>query len=559
MGKLRRYVCGTVFLLLCLGTVLFLRGFTQAGTVYQYLPWQSAAVTDENGNTEPFDLQASMMESSGAKTGCTYTFTTVLESPPQDGYLVFETSGAEITLTLDGIELFRSVSGSPWAAETLGREQVQIPLTQNTAGQTLTLSLKPIVPEGIPVFPPLMRVTSLAMEGRDVMAYANLYALPTGALALALVLVSGLFLLGLSDRRANWSLLALILALAVMATHRIAIGCGYYFFSPEINSILVQDWLWLLPSACILIYLLLNRKREFWRQLGQISLWAFAALLVVYLISLLRQGYLADYVRETVVNLFLYGSWRDPIYWLTIYLAGACALIAARALIRSIAKMQAETQMLTLKNQLALDSCRAMEQSSRRTAVLRHELKNDISALHSIYRQGNLAELGRRLAELDQLQSTLIPARYTDNFLVNAILQDAAARAGDAGIFFEAYATVPEKLGITEQDMSSLLMNVLDNALEAAGKVEPAGARSILFRAEVKNGFLAVSCKNSYDGTLRTDEQGAFLTTKAEQDAHGFGLRQMRAVAEKYNSMLDVSYTEDSFIVRTALKLAELK
>ena len=55
-------------------------------------------------------------------------------------------------------------------------------------------------------------------------------------------------------------------------------------------------------------------------------------------------------------------------------------------------------------------------------------------------------------------------------------------------------------------------------------------------------------------------DSGELHTTKPDNMAHGFGLPQMSAVAEKYHSLLDISYTEEHvFIVQTVLKLPKKK
>ena len=82
-------------------------------------------------------------------------------------------------------------------------------------------------------------------------------------------------------------------------------------------------------------------------------------------------------------------------------------------------------------------------------------------------------------------------------------------------------------------------------------------SRFIRVRIVLRNGFLGVSCTNSYSGTLNTDSSGRLRTTKEDPTAHGFGLDQMTAVAEKYHSILDISYTDTEFTVQTALKLPE--
>lgn len=57
---------------------------------------------------------------------------------------------------------------------------------------------------------------------------------------------------------------------------------------------------------------------------------------------------------------------------------------------------------------------------------------------------------------------------FTGNLLVNAILQDAATRADRSSIRMENEVVIPDELPFPETDLCSLLMNLLDNALEAA-------------------------------------------------------------------------------------------
>ena len=254
------------------------------------------------------------------------------------------------------------------------------------------------------------------------------------------------------------------------------------------------------------------------------------------------------------MRLFEYGDWRTPVHWLTVYLVYASTLLAAYGHISAVAATQTEARVLAMKNELAMESCRAMEQSSRRTAELRHELKSHAAAMTAMLKNGKLDELEQYLSELDSLQKGLIPARYTENFLVNAILQNAALRAAESNIRFEAHINMPDDVGVAETDLSTFFMNMLDNALEAAGAAESLKSRFIRVSAELKNGFLAVSCKNSYSGELCLDGKDRLVSSKPDTEAHGFGLKQMRNVAEKYNSIIDISYTGDVFTIQTALQ-----
>ena len=75
----------------------------------------------------------------------------------------------------------------------------------------------------------------------------------------------------------------------------------------------------------------------------------------------------------------------------------------------------------------------------------------------------------------------------------------------------------------------------------------------------VRGRFVPILCENTFDGHVETDRDGNPTTTKADPSSHGFGLAQMRAVAKKYESVLDVSWTQERFTVQTALQLPPLE
>lgn len=133
------------------------------------------------------------------------------------------------------------------------------------------------------------------------------------------------------------------------------------------------------------------------------------------------------------------------------------------------------------------------------------------------------------------------------------ILQNAAARAADLGVTFTVSAPLPEKLGIDESDLCSLLINMLDNALDAASKA--AGSRKVSVSMKVVQDILSVKCENSYSGPLQPDENGGFASTKPAPEEHGWGIRQMRQIAEKYNGILDITSTDSRFTIQTALSM----
>ena len=114
---------------------------------------------------------------------------------------------------------------------------------------------------------------------------------------------------------------------------------------------------------------------------------------------------------------------------------------------------------------------------------------------------------------------------------------------------------MPAGLHIDEGDLCTLLINMLDNAVEAAARVPVPRRREVHCHIKYHQGHLAVSCVNSCNGPPHVDEAGRLLTEKPGPGEHGLGLVQMRAVAEKYHSRLNIRYDDETFTAETALQV----
>lgn len=543
----KRYGCIALFVIICILTLMFLRIFTKdTGGAVPILEWEEMYQAGTDGSLQPIESFDGLPEE-----GKEYVFLAVLGEIPDNGQLTFATSGSEVRILLDDTELY--YASSMQQPGTSNISQADIVLPPDAAGKTLTMEYRFLGGENF-IFPPLLQLVDPSANVKADTVYANYYAIPAGAFAVLLILVCGLFLLGLSFGKADFTLPVLALAAAGLMVYPISIGTGSMFLSPGLLQAFAWPGMQFLTPVALLVYLLLNRKRSFWKYLGYSTLCSAVVLLAAYLVSLVRDGYLAYYLNVEFSNLFLHGSYSKLLYWLTVYLTVACSLIAGSGAAYSFAKMQSETQILKLKNSVLDENFHVMERSVRQTAAMRHELKHNITALHLLYQKGDFDSLGNTLAELDKQQARLTQMQFTDNFILNTLLQNAAADAAEKGIGFEAHALVPAELRIEGRDLCSFVMNLLDNAMEACMKVSAPSHRFIRFHTELKQGFLAISCTNSCNTNPMKENQEFPESTKPEKGVHGFGFRQMNAIAKKYHSVLNIDCDGKTFTVQTALK-----
>ena len=277
-------------------------------------------------------------------------------------------------------------------------------------------------------------------------------------------------------------------------------------------------------------------------------------LLIAFGISAAVNGYLAGYIVQMFRDTVELGHYGELLYWITVWLTAVCAVISTYAVMCAFVTQRTETQALRLHNQLILDGYRAIESKMRASEAIRHEERHRIVALESAYKKGDYETLGKMLQDMRGQCEHLAQTHFSKNFVVNAILQDAAYRAARAGISFDATASVSAEIPISENELCALLMNMLDNAIEAASRCTEKSF--IRFKAEERNGFLAVKCENSFIEEPKQDKNGQYISTKDEKESHGFGLKLMNAVAEKYHSMLDIFISDENvFTVQTALRI----
>ena len=550
MKRTAVFCLASAFLLLCAGLLVFLHHFTVMEGNMTYLEWETASIASSEGTEQPFDALSGEPALADGEYFC---FTAALPERSEAGtYLILEVGGAELSLTLDGQELYTSSAVQMEGA--LGLGQATVPLPAGEAG-TLTLEIRPLG-TALSLFPPQLRLTEDPTDARGNIAYANYYGFTAGGMALALALLWGLFLFSVLHRGTDWRLLLPVLASAGMTVHPIASGYGAYFLPETLVRLLTWRGIPVLSAAALILFLCLHRSREFRRALLSLTLWSLGALAVCAAVSAARGGYLARYLRGSWVSLTQAGYFDGLLYWFTVWLSAVTLLLSVWDTVRSVIGMRTEARSLKLKNELAMESYRILEKKMRGSAQLRHEHTHQLAALSALYAQKDWDGIGRLLSELNGQSRQASQVRFTEHFAVNAILQEASEQAQKAGIRFEVSAMLPSEIPIPEEDLYTLFMNMLDNALEGAGQAGPE-ERFIRLRTSLRKGFLAVYCENSYAGRLSADRNGRLRTTKPEPEAHGFGLALMEQIAEKYHSLLDISYTDTVFTVQTALQLPE--
>ncbi len=190
-----------------------------------------------------------------------------------------------------------------------------------------------------------------------------------------------------------------------------------------------------------------------------------------------------------------------------------------------------------------------IQQNARELTRFRHDIKNHTIALRELIRTG---QTEKATQYIDSFSGLLEPAESdcsTGIVPVDSIVNYKFARAKEAGISVHAEIAVPNPLQIDANDLTAILGNLLDNAVEAAAKAE---TKSVKLKISYDKGTLLLALSNSYNGDL---PRGRATTKPDDKTPHGVGLRSVKAAVDKYNGELKITHTDTEFSVKILLFL----
>lgn len=203
----------------------------------------------------------------------------------------------------------------------------------------------------------------------------------------------------------------------------------------------------------------------------------------------------------------------------------------------------------------AVSNYKMLLKAENETKRARHEMSHHIKAISVFLSENKIDEANNYIASVSNNLNSLPALRYCNNLLINAIVGACIEQSQAEEIKVNYNINVDEKIGIDDSDLSVLIENMLDNALEACRKFKSDREKYIRININQDDNFLFIGCVNSFDGKITFDENGYIITSKEDSDNHGYGISAMKMVAEKYNSILKIESTENEFSVMTNLNL----
>jgi sensor histidine kinase YesM len=193
-----------------------------------------------------------------------------------------------------------------------------------------------------------------------------------------------------------------------------------------------------------------------------------------------------------------------------------------------------------------------MKRSQEEIRKIRHDMKNYVECVASLIHNGKNIEASSYLNNLlENKMSFGNQIITTKSDALNAVLSNklAICKSESIQVIYEVTGCVE---AIPEIDLSILLANVIDNAIEASLQIET--NREIIIKIYEDKNYLVILVGNHIKESV-LNKNPRLLTTKKDKLHHGFGSLSINDVVEKYNGMISRYEENERFYVDVWLNL----
>lgn len=255
------------------------------------------------------------------------------------------------------------------------------------------------------------------------------------------------------------------------------------------------------------------------------------------------------------------------LYFLIFFVAATtilCILYAYNIYQKLIASMQDKQRAALLASQVDQMQAHIREIEQLYTGVrsMRHDMQNYLFDIKSLLAaQGVSVEGEGELAGYFSGIGTALDALnfyfHTGNPVTDVVLNGKYQQAKSLGIQFDSEFLFPSDYGIDVFDLSIILNNALNNALEACEVLsgsDPEVERFISVTSYCKNNMFLIEVKNSFDGTVCVTEDGGLKSRRQDTHRHGLGFQNIVRCADKYLGSADYTCCDRTFTLIVMLQ-----
>lgn len=211
-------------------------------------------------------------------------------------------------------------------------------------------------------------------------------------------------------------------------------------------------------------------------------------------------------------------------------------------------------QLGSERAQNQMEMYRSMQKSYEQQRRILHDYKNQLQCIQGMLERGETDETLKYLSGLTGNLKRNVDFVNTNNVVVNVVLNRKYQEALEKNIVMTMLVNDLSGLMLGEEETVTLLVNLLDNAIEACEKLPE--NRVIQFKMRIEDEALVLSVRNPVKEPVPIKD-GRIATAKRDKARHGIGLLNINAVVRKYDGTSVLKCEDGWFCFAAMIPLAE--
>lgn len=176
-----------------------------------------------------------------------------------------------------------------------------------------------------------------------------------------------------------------------------------------------------------------------------------------------------------------------------------------------------------------------------------HDLKKIINKVEDKLNEQDVESLKKALEFYD---STI----QTGNDVLDVVLCEKSLLCRQSNIKFSCMADASKLDMLTPTQIYSIFGNIMDNAIRASKQLNE-DQRFISLTIKEQNEKIVIEETNFFKGTIKILEGNTIATSKADKAKHGFGLKSINYIVEKYQGKVELDIKNNCFDIIIVLPI----
>ena len=195
------------------------------------------------------------------------------------------------------------------------------------------------------------------------------------------------------------------------------------------------------------------------------------------------------------------------------------------------------------------ENYRMMRENEQELRKLRHNIRDYMDVMTELAESGNVNETRKYYERLKQVSEQITSRVYTEDAEIDSILNAERKKAVSNGIRYTVKTRVDEPVHIDVVDKSTLLCNLINNAVEGCRSLNDSFVAVSIFSDSDNIKFIV---ENSADTSAA--DTGSWRTSKPDRTMHGHGMGIIREIAEKYDGAFDIRHEDNIMTAAVIMK-----